>query len=113
MGAAALARAAAGGEVVQPVQKYFGEVLRRRRERARLTQEALAARAGLHRNYIGLLERGRRVPSLVVIDKLAAALQTTMANLLRSVESARRRQYPGPIPNADDGSDAADRLASS
>jgi transcriptional regulator with XRE-family HTH domain len=71
---------------VQPIQQRFGEVLRRRREAAGLSQEALAADAGLHRNYVGLLERGKRVPSILVVEKLATALHTTMSSLLRSVE---------------------------
>lgn len=71
---------------MQPIQQRFGEVLRRRREAAGLSQEALAADAGLHRNYVGLLERGKRIPSILVVEKLATALGTTMSSLLRSVE---------------------------
>ncbi len=73
---------------MRPIQQRFGEVLRRRREAAGLSQEGLAAGAGLHRNYVGLLERGRRVPSILVVEKLAGALGTTMSSLLRSVERA-------------------------
>ncbi len=72
---------------MRPIQERFGEVLRRRREAAGLSQEALAAAAGLHRNYVGLLERGKRIPSILVVEKIAAALDTTMASLLRAVES--------------------------
>ena len=64
----------------------FGAVLKRRREAAGKSQEALAAEAGLHRNYVGLLERGRQVPSILVVEKLAAALGTTMSSILREVE---------------------------
>ena len=70
----------------RPVQDRFGEVLRKRREREKVSQEALAAKAGLHRNYVGLLERGKMIPSLLVIEKLANALGTTMASLLGAVE---------------------------
>lgn len=68
------------------VASRFREALRRRREAAGLTQEALAAEAGLHRNYVGLLERGKRVPSILVVEKLAGALGTTMSSLLREME---------------------------
>ena len=68
------------------------EVLRKRREAAGLSQESLAANAGLHRNYVGLLERGKRVPSILVVEKLSTALGTTMSSLLRSVENAPREK---------------------
>jgi len=71
---------------VRPIQQRFGEVLRTRREASGQSQETLAAEAGLHRNYVGLLERGRRVPSILVVEKLATALGTTASSLLRAVE---------------------------
>ena len=64
----------------------FGAVLRHRREAAGLSQEALAAEADLHRNYVGLLERGRQVPSILVAEKLAQALGTTLSSQFRDVE---------------------------
>ena len=71
---------------MRPIQQRFGEVLRTRREASGQSQETLAAEAGLHRNYVGLLERGRRVPSILVVEKLATALGTTASSLLRAVE---------------------------
>jgi transcriptional regulator with XRE-family HTH domain len=71
---------------VHPPQQQFGTVLCRRREAAGLSQDALAAKANLHRNYIGLLERGQRIPSILVVQRLAAALDTTMSELLAEVE---------------------------
>ena len=75
---------------MRPIGVRFGEVLRRRREAAGLSQEALAAQAGVHRNYVGLLERGKRIPSILIVEKLAAALGTTMASLVRDVERVTR-----------------------
>jgi len=71
---------------VHPLQQQFGTVLRRQREAAGFSQESLAAKANLHRNYVGLLERGQRMPSILVVQQLAAALGTTMPELLAEVE---------------------------
>jgi transcriptional regulator with XRE-family HTH domain len=71
---------------VHPLPHNFGIVLRRLREAAHLSQEALASEAQLHRNYVGLLERGERTPSILIVDQLARALGTTMSKLLRQVE---------------------------
>lgn len=74
---------------MHPLQQQFGTILRRRREAAGLSQEALAAQANLHRNYVGLLERGQRMPSILVVQQLAAALGTTMSAILAEVERER------------------------
>ena len=54
--------------------KRFGERVRSMRERLRLSQEALAAKAGIHRTYMGGVERGERNISLKNIIRLATAL---------------------------------------
>ncbi len=54
---------------------HFGELLRRARQAAGLTQEELAARAGLSRRGIADLERGvRQTPRKDTVALLAAAL---------------------------------------
>lgn len=68
------------------LQRQFGRVVRRRRLAADLSQEALSEQAGLHRTYVGLLERGLRMPSILVAKQIAEALGTTMAGLLGEVE---------------------------
>jgi transcriptional regulator with XRE-family HTH domain len=73
-------------KVATPLQQQFGTLVRRRREAVGLSQEALADKAGLHRTYISLLERGRRMPSIEVVRKLAAALETTMTSLVAELE---------------------------
>lgn len=71
------------------LQQKFGEMIRRRRLKAGIGQEALADKARLHRTHVSLLERGKRMPSLAVIKKLAAALDTTMASLMAELERAK------------------------
>ena len=63
----------------------FARNLRRARERAELSQEALADRAGMHRNAVALLETGKREPRLSTIVKLAKALGVPTSNLLKGL----------------------------
>lgn len=60
----------------------FGQRVKGRREALRLSQEALAERAGLDSTYVSGIERGRRNPGLNSLQQLAVALETTMADLL-------------------------------
>lgn len=72
---------------MHPLAQLFGTVVRRRREAAGVSQEALAAAAGLHRTYISMLERGVRMPSILVARQVATALGTTMGALLTEVDA--------------------------
>jgi transcriptional regulator with XRE-family HTH domain len=74
---------------VDELQRQFGSVVRRRRLRKGVSQEALAAEAGLHRTYVGLLERGLRMPSIYVARQVARALGVTTAQLISEVERER------------------------
>ena len=71
--------------------KAFGTVLRQRRLKAGLSQEALAHLAKTQQGYISLMERGKRSPSLVTLALLAEALGVSMAALVREVERALDR----------------------
>lgn len=62
----------------------FGSIVRRLREAAKLSQEALAAKTHIHRTYIGGIERGERNPTLLMIHRLAKALGVKPAELLAS-----------------------------
>jgi transcriptional regulator with XRE-family HTH domain len=64
----------------------FADVLRQLRERAGLSQEALATKSGLDRTYISLLERGQRQPTLKTLARLAEALDTSLVNISKKVE---------------------------
>jgi len=60
----------------------FGKRVRHRRQECGLTQEQLAARAGLHWTFVGQVERGRRNLTLHNILKLAAALEIDAGDLV-------------------------------
>lgn len=64
------------------VLEKLGANVRHRREDAGLSQEELADLAGLHRTYVGSLERGERNVGLKNIVKLAKALGCTASDLL-------------------------------
>ena len=59
----------------------LGKRIRDLRRLKRLSQEDLAERAGLHRNYIGDVERGERNVAIVNIAKVAADLDMSIAEL--------------------------------
>ena len=66
---------------VEDLRAAFGDRLRALRVARRLSQEALAERADLHWTYISGVERGRRGPSLDVINRLAIARRLSPAEL--------------------------------
>ncbi|MBW3655426.1 MAG: helix-turn-helix domain-containing protein [Gemmatimonadetes bacterium] len=67
------------------ILKRLGENLRAARQRTGLSQEKLAAKAGIDRTYVGGAERGERNVALVNIVRLAEALQIAPAELLRGI----------------------------
>ena len=66
----------------------FGVGVRQLREAQGWSQERLAEHANLNRSYIGEIERGCVIASLLTVEKLAAALQLTPSALLTHCESA-------------------------
>ena len=67
----------------------FGQTVRKRRMELALSQEGLAERADLHRTYIADIERGVRNLSLRNIEKLAQALDMSIADLFANLPADR------------------------
>ena len=63
----------------------FGKQLRVLRLERGISQETLAEMAGLHRNYVGVLERAQQSATIDAICKLAAALKVRPAVLLETL----------------------------
>ncbi len=60
----------------------FGKKVREERLKQGLSQEKLAARAGVHRTYIGMIERAEKNITLENIEKVAKALKLNINELL-------------------------------
>jgi transcriptional regulator with XRE-family HTH domain len=60
----------------------FAVNLKSERTRRKLSQEALAHKAGLSVSYVSMLERGQRTPPLDTLETLAKALATSAVSLL-------------------------------
>ncbi len=60
----------------------FGKTVRKYRNQRGLSQEELAGLTGIHRTYIGGIERGERNPTLLMIHRIADALNVNPARLL-------------------------------
>ncbi len=69
----------------------FGNVLRRLRFEAGLTQEQLGFESDLRRTYVSILELGQQQPSLTTIMKLALALKLSAQDLVGLVETELRQ----------------------
>lgn len=67
-------------------RKIFAQNLRQVRLARGLSQEALADLAGLHRTYVGSVERGERNISLDNIERLSTALKIELGSLLGKVD---------------------------
>ena len=67
------------------ITQVFGENVREARKKLGISQDVLAVKAGLHRTYIGAVERGERNITLVNAQKIAVALNVELAYLLRGL----------------------------
>lgn len=61
----------------------FGQNVRARRKARGVTLEAFADEVGLSYSYVGELERGRRNPTLRVVERIAATLGSNPIDLLK------------------------------
>lgn len=64
----------------------FAVNVRRRRLALGLSQEELAERAGVHRTYVGMLERSEKNVTIYNIERIAMALDVEPARLLQEQE---------------------------
>lgn len=66
----------------EPILLRFGKKVQEYRKAQQLTQEQLAELAGVHRTYIGMIERAEKNITLCNIEKIAKALNVSPKSLL-------------------------------
>ena len=65
----------------------YGQVVRKMRLEKGISQETLADLSGLHRTYMSDVELGKRNVSLENIDRIANALDVSISEIFRQIES--------------------------
>lgn len=67
--------------------KQLGMRIKYLRTMRRLSQEDLALESGVNKNYLSDLERGTRNPTVKVLEKIAIALDISLSELFKGIES--------------------------
>ena len=75
------------------IRNCIGWNLRRLRKERGITQEDFATDSGFDRGYISGVERGVRNPSVLVLDRIARALDVDVSELFENVVRARNVKY--------------------
>ena len=65
--------------------KSFGQKIKKLRQDKKLSQEAFAEIVGVHRTYIGMIERGEKNITLENINKLAIAFNISLSELFKNL----------------------------
>lgn len=104
MGRSLLSGASGKETETPPITVRFGAIVRSWRRRSRISQETLAERADLHRTYIADVEAGRRNVTLKTMERLAQALEVSLAVLMaQTVEWPALSVLAAAEPSNDNG----------
>lgn len=74
------------GKTSLPPHAAFGQVLRKHRLAAGMSQEQLGFESGVQRNFISLIETGQNQPTVTTVFKLAGALGVKASKLIAETE---------------------------
>ncbi len=69
------------------INVQLGMRIRYLRKQKGMSQEDLALESGVNKNYLSDLERGARNPTIVIIEKIAIALEVTLSTLFMGIQS--------------------------
>lgn len=87
------------------IGRQVGENIRLVRKSKGLSQEQLALRAEINASYMGQVERGEKNPTIDVLGKIAAALQTPLEQLVQAAGAPRS-------DNSDSAANYSDKIKS-
>ena len=73
------------------VTEVFADNIKKIRLAQGISQEALADLAGLHRTYIGAVERGERNITLLNANRITEALQVSLSDCLKESHERKRK----------------------
>ena len=68
------------------INKQLGARIRYLRQQKGFSIEDLALEADINRNYLGDLERGMRNPTLIILNKIAKALEIDLTTLFEGIK---------------------------
>ena len=68
------------------INKQLGYRIRYLRQQKGMSIEALSLEAEINRNYLGDLERGMRNPTIIILNKIAKALEIDLAVLFEGIK---------------------------
>jgi transcriptional regulator with XRE-family HTH domain len=72
--------------VAEALLRSLGRRIRSLRAERGLSQEGLAERAGLHRTYVGGIERGERNPTIRNLEQISRALAVSLSVLVKGID---------------------------
>lgn len=67
--------------------ELVGQIIQRKREQKKLSQEVISGLAGIGRTHLSAIERGERKPTLETFFKIAEALNTRPSVLMAEIEA--------------------------
>jgi transcriptional regulator with XRE-family HTH domain len=77
---------------MQPELAFLANRIKRLRLNKKISQEELAAKAGLSRTGMGLIEQGKRWPRLATLLKISHALGMTIEEVLKGIQKRKKRR---------------------
>ena len=75
---------------LEALKEHLGRNLRSRRAYLKMSQEEVALKADMDRKHLSMIEGAQANPTIQILSQLAAALDTTVSELLAISETKRR-----------------------